>query len=471
MNDKSMFSLLAHRNLGVVAPGGGHREADPDARALRLSVARLNEAQRIARIGSWELDLVDGRLTWSDEIFNLFEIDKRQFGATYEAFLNAIHPEDRDAVNAAYTRSLETQTPYEISHRLLMADGRIKHVHEHCESDFDASGKPLRSVGTVQDISDLKRAEFALEQSEAKLLLLNSELEDRVKARTAELQAANAELTDSLERLRQARTQLVQSEKMAALGGLVAGVAHEINTPLGIGVTAASHLELKVRHLGERFRTGALSRADMEGFLGTAAESSEMVLSNLKRAAELIRSFKQVAVDQTGEHRRRFKLKDYLGEVLLSLSPQINRTRHSVSLECPPELELDGYPGSFSQIVTNLLLNSLLHGFDGVDAGHVTIRVGELSQELLLTYADDGRGIAAEHLPHVFEPFYTTKRGQGGSGLGLHIVYNIVTQKLGGSITCESSPGNGVVFEIRVPRPVPMRGAQNAVDGAPTHAF
>jgi PAS domain S-box-containing protein len=424
-----VMSLLA---IGQDVTGRRAMEA-----AMRISSERLNEAQRIAHMGSWELDLVTGTLDWSDEIFRLFEIDQTRFGATYEAFLHAIHPDDRDAVNAAYVRSLQSRQPYEIKHRLLMADGRIKHVHERCESDFDAQGKPLRSIGTVQDITELTHAEEAIRK-------LNAELEDRVEKRTLEL-------SHSLEQLRLAQTHLVQTEKMAALGGLVAGVAHEINTPIGIGVTAASHLQDKVKALAARYQGGVISHEDLTSFILTASEACSMVLANLQRAADLIRSFKQVAVDQSSDQRRHFHLKTYLEDVLHSLKPQFSHAGHQVSLACPPAMELYSHPGAFSQIITNLVMNSLLHGFEGMEAGHISIDVSEQSGWLLLRYTDDGRGIAPEHLARIFEPFYTTKRGQGGSGLGLHVIYNLITQGLGGSIICRSTPGQGVLFEILIP--------------------
>jgi signal transduction histidine kinase len=303
---------------------------------------------------------------------------------------------------------------------------------------------------TLDDTTnDLTRAQVALRE-------LNAELELRVEERTAALRATNEELRRSLEQLRLAQVQLVQSEKMAALGGLVAGVAHEINTPIGIGVTAASHLEMIVSDAGERYRAGQLTRGDMDEFLTNSTEAAQMVLSNLQRAAELIRSFKQVAVDQASAERRQFGLKAYLEEVLISLGPTLKRTRHVVNIECPPELQIYSEPGACSQIITNLVMNSVTHGFEDVEAGHIAIAVSAQPEGLLLRYSDDGRGIAAEHLEKIFDPFFTTKRGAGGSGLGLHIVYNLVTQALGGAIACSSTPGKGVVFEIRIPVP-PMR--------------
>jgi PAS domain S-box-containing protein len=429
---------------GVLAIGQDVTDRSKMEQEVRLSAFRLNEAQRIAHVGSWELDLVTGALFWTDEIFKLFEIDKTCFGATYEAFLNAIHPDDRDAVNHAYTSSLVNQKPYVIVHRLLMPDGRVKYVEERCQSDFDAQGKALRSVGTVQDITAQYMADEAIRR-------LNAELEDRVVERTAQLQKANQELVASLEQLRRAQAQLVESKKMAALGALVAGVAHEINTPIGIGVTAASHLLEKIEALASRYQSGVISRGDLTNFVEVASESSTMVLANLQRASELIRSFKQVAVDQVGGASRSFFLKDYLAEVLRSLSPELDRTRHQVRLSCPPDLEIHGRAGDYSQIMTNLVMNSLIHGFEGVQAGHIEIDVSVQAGQLTLRYGDDGKGIEPQNLPKIFDPFFTTKRGQGGSGLGLHLVYNIVTQGLGGVIRCVSTPSRGVVFDICVP--------------------
>lgn len=305
-------------------------------------------------------------------------------------------------------------------------------------------------IGTLGQAFD--KMIVQLETKEQSLREVNATLEQRVSQRTAELEASNAKLTHTVAELSKAQNHLVQTEKMAALGGLVAGVAHEINTPVGISVTAASHLVEEVRILNRRFQAGTLTRADMETFAATATESSALILTNLQRAAELIKSFKQVAVDQSGGHYRRFNLKDYLQEVIRSLSPQFRRTGYDISLSCPDPLFLFGDPGDFSQIITNLVMNSLAHGFEGLDAGHIRIDVGESGADLLLRYSDDGRGIAPEHLSHIFEPFYTTKRGKGGSGLGLHVIYNIVSQGLGGSITCSSTPGQGVLFEIRIPR-------------------
>ncbi len=258
-------------------------------------------------------------------------------------------------------------------------------------------------------------------------------------------------LQESLEQLRRTQVQLVESEKMAALGGLVAGVAHEINTPVGVGVTAASHLAMKVQEYKEHYENGQMTRGDFEVFLETAAESSDMILTNLCRAANLIRSFKQIAVDQSSEELRHFQIKPYLDDVLQSLAPKFKRTQHTMTVHCADELEVYSYPGAFSQIITNLLMNSLKHGFEDKENGEIIIDISQQNEKILFKYSDNGKGIKPEHLKKIFDPFFTTKRGQGGTGLGMHVVYGLVNQTLSGQIECTSTPGEGTTFKLWIP--------------------
>jgi len=276
------------------------------------------------------------------------------------------------------------------------------------------------------------------------LKLFNENLEQLVSDRTQELSQA-------LTNLKAAQTELVESEKMAALGGLVAGIAHEINTPIGIGVTAASLIADKTQNLANAIKNGSLKRSDLEKFMDSLQQSSMIVLSNLNRAAELIQSFKQVAVDQSSEERRSFNLKAYLEEVLLNLQPKLKRTKINVQIDCADNIILDSFPGLISQITTNLVMNSLIHAYDPNDNGTILFVISEQNQRLIFEFSDDGKGISSDNIGKIFDPFYTTKRGQGGSGLGLHIVYNLVTQKLQGSITCESQVGVGTKFIIQIP--------------------
>jgi signal transduction histidine kinase len=291
--------------------------------------------------------------------------------------------------------------------------------------------------------------QLAQEELDKRNIQLQKEVEER-QLTEALLQEKAQQLEQTLHNLKQAETQLIQTEKMAALGGLVAGIAHEINTPIGIGVTAASLLLEKTTAFAERFEDGTMKRSELGNFLDLAQQSAQMTFTNLNRAAELIQSFKRVAVDQSSESRRVFNLAAYLDEVLLQLSPKLQGTSHRIEVKGDRTLTLNSYPGAFSQIVTNLVLNSLLHAYAPEDAGHIRLSFAQTQNVLCLEYADDGCGIPPEHLSKIFEPFFTTKRGQGGSGLGLHIVYNLVTQKLGGTIQCQSQLGQGTKFAIQL---------------------
>jgi signal transduction histidine kinase len=229
----------------------------------------------------------------------------------------------------------------------------------------------------------------------------------------------------------------------------VAGVAHEINTPLGVTVTAASHLREEALRIA---RAQSLDADDLAGFHATIGESSEIILRNLQRADRLIKSFKLVAVDQTTEERRSIELGAYLNDIMVSLGPSLKKTSHTVAIVCPEPVWLDTYPGALYQIVSNLVMNALHHAFTPEQAGTITVDARRNDNVVELTYRDNGIGMSDEVRARVFEPFFTTRRGQGGSGLGLHVVYNLVTQLLKGSIRVDSAPGAGTVFEIFLPQ-------------------
>ncbi|MBF0422984.1 MAG: HAMP domain-containing histidine kinase, partial [Magnetococcales bacterium] len=283
------------------------------------------------------------------------------------------------------------------------------------------------------------------------LMSAMAEIRSHLEERERQLTMANKSLWESLVMVKRTQSKLFEAEKMAYLGGLVAGVAHEINTPLGIGITAASFLDDKCRELQKVMDSKGLKKSDLVAFVSDVRESSAMVVNNLQRAAELIRSFKQVAVDQSSAERRRFNVCEYIQQIFNSLQPRLRKTRITVTTECPDLLEYDGFPGVLSQILTNLVENSLKHGFEADDAGTIHLQVLKMDGHIRMLYGDSGRGIAPDVLSQVFDPFFTTARNKGGSGLGLHIVYNLVTQTLGGSIHCESSLGSGVLFTVVFP--------------------
>ncbi len=270
---------------------------------------------------------------------------------------------------------------------------------------------------------------------------------------------ADAALTE----LRETQASLIQAEKLASLGQLVAGVAHEINTPLGVALTTSTALDREVRQLEESVTAGKLSRSGFSSAMARLDEGSKLVLGNLSRAIDLVYSFKQVAADQASGERRRFELKAWLDELLTSLGPLLRRSGTTVSVSCPPDLSLDSYPGSLGQVLTNLVMNALVHAFPEGRAGRLSVAVAVRPGGLVrIVFADDGKGISAENLPKIFDPFFTTGRDRGGTGLGLHIVYNLVTARLQGTIDVESRPGAGTRFGILIPIKVTERPSEPA---------
>ena len=290
--------------------------------------------------------------------------------------------------------------------------------------------------------------------------------------REVEAEAALRRSRDSAEQalreLKETQASLIQAEKMASLGQLVAGVAHEVNTPIGITITGASQLAVQFEELTRQLAAGAIKKSEFQRFLADGGEMARLILSNSMRAADLVQSFKMVAVDQSSDERRRFELKGYIGELLRSLRPSYkDMATLDIDVESPEELELDGYPGALSQILSNLVINALTHAFTPHHHGRLTIAARLLPQDQVeLTVADNGIGIPSSILPKVFDPFFTTRRGSGGSGLGLHIVYNLVTGTLRGTITVQSIPGEGTRFILRFPRVTPMAASAGGVDKA-----
>lgn len=260
------------------------------------------------------------------------------------------------------------------------------------------------------------------------------------------------ELTAKIGELEVTRSELIHSEKMASLGRMVAGFAHEINTPVGVAVGAVSHSEGTVNRLDELLSQEEVTEDALRGELDDLRQSSALALANLRRAAHLVQSFKRTSVDQGSEQVRLFELRELIDDVLFALNSRLKKMPIAVKVDCAPNLQLLGKPGLVQQLLTNLLVNSMVHGFDeGERAGTITLQAGFSGGILTIIFSDDGRGIAPEVLSHIFEPFYTTRRGAGGSGLGLYICYNIVVTELSGSIQCSSVLQQGCRFEIRFP--------------------
>ncbi len=294
-----------------------------------------------------------------------------------------------------------------------------------------------------------ERLKYAFDE----LHVQQAQLENQVQKRTKQLSIAKDEAEHSLILLQETQENLVQAEKMAALGSLVAGVAHEINTPIGITLTSASFLNVETEKVVILYQQGELGGDELEAYFDTAKQSTQLMTINCHRAADLIQSFKQVAVDQTSDNQREFNLKTYIEEVLLSLRPALKKTHIHVVLNCPPDLCLLGYPGAVSQILTNFVMNSLLHAYEPDQHGTISLTVRQLPDDKIeLRYSDDGKGIPSEIQSKIFDPFFTTQRGNGGSGLGLNLVYNIVHQTLKGTIQVHSVEGKGTTFILNFAR-------------------
>ena len=276
-----------------------------------------------------------------------------------------------------------------------------------------------------------------------------------IGSREQALREAKEQADRALAELRRTQADLIQAEKLASLGQLVAGVAHEINTPVGIALTTATTLSEEVKNFGELAAHGPIPRSRFVHFIERMREGSELVFSNLTRAGELVHSFKQVAADQVSSERRSFRMSTWVHELLTSLRPVLRKSGHEVALECDPDLVVDTYPGPLAQVLTNLFMNALAHAYPAGASGRLSLEITAARPgELRIVFSDEGSGIAKEHLAKVFDPFFTTARSRGNTGLGLHIVYNLVTSKLQGKIDVVSQVGIGTRFVIVLPTTV-----------------
>lgn len=350
------------------------------------------------------------------------------------------------AVQQALAGSHAEQPPAALEVSLPQQDGSA-HQYLLSTRHFDLPGARLQILA-LTDIATLRAAQQALQS-------LNASLEQRIAARTSELAGRNQELALALEHLQQAQEQLVQADKLASLGSIVAAVAHELNTPIGNALTVASTLQEHSRAFSQAIEQG-LRRSLLESFQHNCQDAAEMLIRNLERAAELIRSFKGVAVDRTSSQRRQFDLAGVIEETLLTLQPTLKPLPYRISHTIPAGIRLDSYPGPLGQILSNLINNAIVHAFAGRDHGQMHLQASLSPQaHLQLRFSDDGCGIAQEHLKRIFDPFFTTRLGQGGSGLGLNIVYNLATGVLGGSIHVDSTPGQGSTFILDIPLHAP----------------
>jgi signal transduction histidine kinase len=488
--DQALFSLIANHVSnalqGLQSMDRLERAVQERTAALAREVAERRRAEQVQHALYQIADLSASALDTQELTASLHRIIGELMVA--KNFLIALtHPDTGELSVPYYADEKDSYTP---NQRFPLGAGMVSYVLQTRQAQLHDAGSiaRLRAVGKVREplgnidvaswigapmlVHDKAYGVMVVQSYDPTILYTKTELDllafiashvavaiarmqaDRAIRKAKEsLESQNAALNQALTQLQEAQTELVRQEKLASLGQMVAGVAHEINTPLGICVTATSHLVQELKLTKEELAAGEMTEETLNSFFDVVDQSLRIMTTNTQRAANLVRSFKQVAVDQSSDNIRNFNLCKYVGEILLSLQPKLKGRPVKVQVDCPGDLEVNSFPGAVSQILTNMVVNSLVHGFERDQPGNITIRARlEDEDTVAFEYGDDGAGMDADTLSRLFDPFFTTKRGSGGSGLGAHILYNLVTGSLGGSLRVESSPGNGLQYFLRFPR-------------------
>jgi Na+/proline symporter/signal transduction histidine kinase len=351
--------------------------------------------------------------------------------------------DESSSLSNMYTNILKDMkiSPDEFSRKINYLEEKDKLLNEHYEQLKE------KIVERDEEINAKKTAE-------KEILTLNDTLEHKVEDRTKKLKESNQELKKSMDTLKKTQDTLIETEKMASLGELVAGVAHEINTPIGLSLTGITHFITKSNKISKLYDNDELNEEDFQNFIKISQELATSININLEKTANLVRSFKQVAVDQSSDGKREFELVNYLNEILLSINNITKKTKVKINIDAPKSINIKGYPGAISQIFTNLIMNTLKHGYDKIPATAIDIQIKEKDENIEMIYKDYGHGISEKNLTKIFNPFFTTKRDDGGSGLGLSIIYNLITTKLNGTIQCESVKEKGTTFSISMPKEI-----------------
>ena len=364
---------------------------------------------------------------------------------TIDDFDQFVHPKDCILIEEKVRECIEGQCDsYEIAIRVKDLFEQWTWVLDRGKVvRRDENGKATRIAGALKDIAELKKNQEALQK-------LNEQLEINVAMRTDELYKKNQKLEQAMLELQHTQQELIESEKMASLGSLVAGVAHEINTPLGVALTALTYNQESLASIESKLENKSLRQQDLNNAISEQNQGYALILRNLDRAQSLISNFKQVAVDQSSEQARNIFIKSYLKEVFDSLVPLTKGKQIEINIE-GDDFELHTYPGAIYQVITNFLNNSMIHGFEARESGKINVTISSDSEFWYLNYDDNGKGMSEELLKTVFDPFVTTKRNQGGCGLGMHIVYNLINQLLKGEIKCESKLEEGIKIKLKLP--------------------
>ncbi|MBH9578532.1 ATP-binding protein [Inhella proteolytica] len=444
--------LLATALLALAVARGfaARRAAEQARRRLAEEERRLSNVIEGTRAATWEHDFETGSTHVNEhwEAICGYPPGAYQPATSYQ-WQQDCHPEDLERVKGELRRHLQGESAlFDVEYRHRQQDGGWRWVQSRGKVlRRDAEGRATLMAGTLMDIDARKQAEFHLQE-------LNSTLEARVAQRSSELAQA-------MESLRNSREALAEAQSRAALNAMVAGVTHELSSPMSNSLVCAQNLVERAGLFEQRLQgTPPLRRSELAEFVQLVRENADLAQRNLQRAGELMRKFRQVAADQASEQRRPFDLAEMVQELLATLSPTLQRQPHRVQANIPPGLRLESYPGPLGQVLINLINNALLHAFPPGQNGEVLLSAEAQGEQILLRVADNGRGMDAATLEQLFKPFFSTRIGQGGMGLGMPIVDRLVHKTLGGQIVVRSQPGQGTVFEISLPRVAPSTATE-----------
>ncbi|NNJ90892.1 MAG: HAMP domain-containing protein [Gammaproteobacteria bacterium] len=386
------------------------------------------------------------------------QIGMLRFGMTWKQLHDGIQSVNREiitllSIGFLLMISLIFYLGYRIIKRLsvlISSSQKIGEGHYHVRAPSKGRDEIAQLATNFNQMAQAIEDHIAdIETGRMRVEELNVSLEDRVKERTIEL-------ATTLEDLKKTQDELIQSEKLAGLGSIVAAVAHELNTPIGNALTVATSFAEKTREFEQDISQG-LKRSTLNSFTENVHSAADLLERNLSKASELILSFKHVAIDQTSSKRRKFDLAITLHEVIATVRPTFKKTGHHLELDFEKGIEMDSFPGSIGQVVTNFINNSILHAFSVMTEGTMKLSfTKETESWVKLVFSDNGQGISSEYIKQIFDPFFTTQLGKGGSGLGLNIVHNMVTGLLGGTIDVDSKDGEGAVFTLMLPIMAPV---------------
>lgn len=344
----------------------------------------------------------------------------------------------------AYNNLLDELVQYQnrlstAKQEILMANHKLDDQNLILEQEV---AKKTSSLSTTMLEMNKQQRELIEQQKQLKAENIRRSQTEQTLTKT------NQELKNSILELKKAQERLLDAEKMAILGKLSAEISHEINTPIGVSITSTSYLSDLLNSLKNDIDNQKLTKRSLDDFTKNADQSLHLLFNNLNRASDLITSYKQVAVDQTSNKTRKINVAQYLHEIIQSLQPKLKKTKHTINVNCVDNIDVYCHAGAISQIFTNLIINSIIHGFDGIENGTITISAKLKGERLHLHYQDNGVGVPQNKLPQIFDPFYTTKSGTGGTGLGTHIINELVTDTLNGTIVAHSEVGQGLSYDI-----------------------